>query len=219
MERSRLGIVIPAYNEAATIASVIDGVKEIGQPIVVDDNSSDDTATLAIQAGAVVVSHEVNRGYDQALDTGFQKADLIGCQYVVTMDADGQHEPRILQEYTSNMDCGAELVLGVRDRRQRISEHMFAWLTKMFWGIDDPLCGMKGYNLDIYRKLGHFDSYGSIGTELAIFGVRSGYEFVQVPVATRSREGESRFGKFIRANYMILRAAILSFFYIRPFKA
>ena len=89
----------------------------------------------------------------------------------------------------------------------------------MLWGIDDPLCGMKGYRMDVYRKLGHFDSYGSIGTELAIYGVRSGYSFVQVPVATRDRTGESRFGRAIKGNYLILRAAMLSFFLIRPVKA
>ena len=219
MERSRLGIVIPAYNEAATIASVVQGVKDLGQPIVVNDNSSDETAELAGNAGAVVVSHEQNKGYDQALDSGFQQAEKIGCEYVVTMDADGQHDPSILGIYINEMDNGTDMVLGVRDRRQRIAEHVFAWIAGLLWGIDDPLCGMKGYRMDVYRKLGHFDSYGSIGTELAIYGVRSGYSFVQVPVATRDRRGESRFGRAIKGNYLILRAAMLSFFLIRPVKA
>ena len=219
MERSKLGIVIPAYNEAATIAEVIDGVNQLGLPIVVNDNSSDNTGEIAISAGAIVVTHDVNGGYDKALDSGFHKADLIGCEFVVTMDADGQHEPEVLREYIKWLENGADMVLGIRDTRQRFSESIFAWLARILWGIHDPLCGMKGYSIDVYRKLGHFDSYRSIGTELAIFGVRSGYSFEQVPVATKARDGESRFGTFIRANYLILRAAFLSFFLIHPSKA
>lgn len=216
MERSKLGIVIPAYNEAASIAVVIRGVSNLGQPIVVNDNSTDNTGIIAKEAGAIVVTHEVNGGYDRALDSGFQQAELSGCEFVITMDADGQHEPAMLQEYIDRLDSGVDLVLGIRDNRQRFSEHLFAWLTRIQWGIHDPLCGMKGYSMDIYRKLGYFDSYGSIGTQLAIFGVRSGYSFEQVHVVTRERLGESRFGKFIRANYLILRAALLSIFLTHP---
>jgi hypothetical protein len=122
------------------------------------------------------------------------------------MDADGQHEPAILQSFLRAIDEGAEVVVGIRDRRQRRAEHVFAWIGRRLWGIRDPLCGMKAYRISVYRQLGHFDSYGSIGTELAIFAARSGRRITQVPVRTRDRIGVPRFGRRLQANAKIFRA-------------
>ena len=85
MDRSDIGLVIPAYNEAATIKEVVVAAADYGTPIVVNDCSSDDTAALAEEAGAVVVTHKTNRGYDGALNSGFIKADELGCQYIVCL--------------------------------------------------------------------------------------------------------------------------------------
>lgn len=206
MDRHRIGIVIPALNESATIDGVVRGVVAHGVPIVVDDGSTDATGQLAEAAGATVVRHSANRGYDGALDSGFVRANEIGCDVVVTMDADGQHDPTILQSFLRAIDAGAEMVVGVRDKRQRLAEEVFAVVGNWIWGIRDPLCGMKAYRIDLYRQLGHFDSYESIGTELAIFGARTGRRITQLPVRTRERIGVPRFGRRFQANIKIFRA-------------
>jgi glycosyltransferase involved in cell wall biosynthesis len=216
LDRSKIGVVIPAYNEELSIAKVIEGINPLGIAIVVNDGSTDLGPEIAKNSGAVIVNHKVNCGYDCALDSGFKKAAELNCDFVITIDADGQHDPTVLYEFIEAYEKGADLVLGIRDRKQRFSEHVFAWVTNLLYGIKDPLCGMKGYRIEIYRQLGHFDSYGSIGTELALFGVRSKYQFVQVNVPTREREGASRFGRFIYANYVILKAMFKSFFLIHP---
>jgi len=210
MDRSKVGIVIPALNESATIASVIKAAAEYGVPIVVDDGSTDNTAELARQAGATVVSHDKNCGYDMALNTGFKKAVELGSEVIITLDADGQHNPMLLQKFIEQIDAGADVVIGVRNKRQRIAESLFAWYTFRFWGIQDPLCGMKAYRTKVYKALGHFDSYGSIGTELAIFAARKGYNLEQVPFDVSAREGQSRFGSALKGNYKIIRAMIFS---------
>jgi glycosyltransferase involved in cell wall biosynthesis len=216
VDRSELAIVIPAYNEEAAIARVVSGISKLGKAIVVDDCSEDGTALAAERAGATVVRHERNMGYDGALDSGFRQAEKLQFRYAVTMDADGQHAPSQLSAFVERLDQGFSLVLGVRDRRQRFSEHLFAWTTRLLYGIHDPLCGMKGYSMDVYRSLGHFDSYGSIGTELALYAVRQGFRFCELPVATRPRQGASRFGQFLRGNYLILRALLLGLLRTRP---
>src|SRR3990172_932235 len=118
MERHRLAIVIPALNERATIDKVVADASQYGIPIVVDDGSSDETGALATAAGATVVRHAVCRGYDQALNSGFARANEIGCEFVITMDADGQHDPTMLNSFISALDDGADIVIGIRDRRQ-----------------------------------------------------------------------------------------------------
>lgn len=206
MERSRIAIIIPALNESATIGAVLQRVKEYGSPIVVDDGSSDATASLAREAGAEVVPHQQNCGYDEALSSGFARAAVLGFEYAITIDADGQHNPAQLQELINYLDQGYELVLGVRDRYQRIGEVIFAYCAKWLWKISDPLCGMKGYALGLYNKAGHFDSFQSIGTELAVRSLVSGCRYIEMPVITRDRQDTPRFARKFAANYKILRA-------------
>lgn len=210
-----LAIVIPALNEASSIAPVVKAAREYGLPIVVDDGSSDDTAEIARNAGAEVISHERNRGYDAALNSGFKRAAQLGSVFAVTMDADGQHNPELLGRFAQELEQGADVVIGVRDRKQRLAEHLFAYVTKWLWGIKDPLCGMKGYRMSVYNRLGHFDAFGSIGTELALFAVRNRYRLSQIPVPTRDRVGAPRFGRLLHANFLILRALLLAFWRTR----
>ena len=170
----RVCIVIPALNELLTIAGIVEGVRKYGVPIVVDDGSTDNTAELATKTDAVVVMHEKSRGYDAALSSGFKKAAELGAQIIITVDADGQHDPSLIQKFINAIDSGADIVVGIRSRRQRIAEQFFAWYTELRFGLKDPLCGMKAYRTTVYKALGHFDSYGSIGTELTIFAAKRG---------------------------------------------
>jgi glycosyltransferase involved in cell wall biosynthesis len=215
MERSSLGIVVPALNEARTIANVVSLCKIYGVPIVIDDGSSDDTGAVAAAEGAQVVRHSVNKGYDAALNSGFRKAEELGFEYVISIDADGQHNPLLLEKFCELLDAGADIVVGNRNERARLAEHCFAVLTKIMFGLDDPLCGLKGYRMSIYKDLGHFDSYDSIGTELVLFAVRNGFRMEQVPIIVQDRVGTPRFGRRLYANYKIFRAMFLFFFVVR----
>jgi glycosyltransferase involved in cell wall biosynthesis len=210
MDRSRIAVIVPAYNEEQTIAEVTRGILPYGVPIVVDDASKDRTADMAEQAGAVVVRHKTNQGYDGALDSGFSAAATQGMDYAITMDADGQHAPEILQHFIERFDQSFDLVVGIRPKNARVAERLFSLVIRTLYGIRDPMCGMKGYNLAFYRKLGHFDSYQSIGTELMLYCLQQGCRTDQFPVPIRHRTGGSpRFGRTLSANYRILRALVL----------
>jgi len=210
MDKYRVGIVIPALNESTTIAGFVEVVGKYGVPIVVDDGSTDNTAELALQSGVVIVRHEINRGYDAALNSGFKKATDLGIQIIITVDADGQHDPSLIQQFIEAIDFGADIVVGIRSQRQRFAEHLFAWYTDLRFGVKDPLCGIKAYRTTVYKALGHFDSYGSIGTELTIFAAKKGYRMRQIGINVWERNGESRFGQMLSGNYKIMRAMILS---------
>lgn len=215
---NRIAIVIPALNEACAISEVVAGVSLYGVPIVVDDGSKDETAILAERAGAVVVKHASNRGYDAALESGLFKAIDLGFEYAVTLDADGQHVPQTLQAFKVEFDNGADLVVGTRDHHQRFAESVFSAVGNLLWGVRDPLCGMKGYKLSHLSKLGFFDSYHSIGTEFSLRCARTGLDIRSVPVPTQNRSGQSRFGSGFRPNLKILRALLIGLFRATPFK-
>ena len=99
MDRCRVALVIPALNEEKTIYEVVKESLKFGLVVVVDDGSVDQTAKFAELGGAVVVSHEKNKGYDSALNSGFIKAESLGCEYIITLDADGQHNPKLIHKF------------------------------------------------------------------------------------------------------------------------
>lgn len=204
--RTEIIAVIPALNEANTIERVIAGVHLFHDVVVVDDGSTDNTGNLALRAGAFVVTHVRNRGYDQSLESGLLWALKEGYKYAVTIDADGQHNATTVSLFADELLAGADMVIGVRDCKQRWGESLFALISNIIWGIRDPLCGMKGYRLDLVRCAGCCNTYLSVGTELCIRAARSGCTIRQVPVTTCERHDLPRFGSGLRANLRILRA-------------
>jgi glycosyltransferase involved in cell wall biosynthesis len=206
MVRPSVGIVIPAFNEALTIASVINSVSKFGVPIVVDDASSDNTGGIAISCLAKVVTHKTNLGYDEALNSGFLCAKKLGLEFIITLDADGQHDPLLIEKIVNHLKDGADLVIGVRNHTQRFSEYFFGVVTNFLWSIKDPLSGLKGYRVSLYKEKGSFDTYGSIGTELCVFAAKNKKIIFQFPIVVKPRLDRPRFGNPMTANYKILRA-------------
>lgn len=115
-------VVIAAYNEAGVIDRVVREVRSRGYTVVVvDDGSSDGTASAAATAGARVVRHPVNLGQGAALETGLEFGRRCGYQRFVTFDADGQHNPDDISRLLSVMtERQVEVVLGSRFRGKTI---------------------------------------------------------------------------------------------------
>jgi len=215
MDRYRVAVVIPAFNEEKTIAGVVKASLPFGIPIVIDDNSSDKTAKLALNAGAVVLSHKKNLGYDEAINSGFKYAAKINADVAITIDADAQHNPLLIKKLIDLLSTGHDVALGARRSKQRFSEHIFSWYTFFFFGIKDPLSGLKAYRMKLFRKMSYFDSYKSCGTEMVIFAAKNKYSIGQFDFDVLDREDESRFGNIIKANYKIIRALLLSLWKIK----
>lgn len=120
----RILALIPAHDEAARIASVVERTARHVPVLVVDDGSSDDTAALAEAAGAWVIRHSPNQGKGAALRTGFAAALEEGVDAVVTLDGDGQHDPTeipgFLGLYARRAIAGqqTDLIVGRRDFRR-----------------------------------------------------------------------------------------------------
>lgn len=110
-------IIMPAFNEGAVIQETLDEVKKFASKmIVINDGSVDDTAQKAKAAGAIVLSHSANLGYGAALKTGFTFALRYRTEpFIITFDADGQHDPAYLEGLVSPLRRGeAEYVIGSR---------------------------------------------------------------------------------------------------------
>ncbi len=117
MKRDDVWIVVPAYNEAATIATVVGSLRVLSYShvCVVNDGSSDATSELARNADAYVLDHVTNLGQGAALQTGIAYALKRGAQYVCTFDADGQHSPQSVSDLLDALErSNADVALGSR---------------------------------------------------------------------------------------------------------
>ena len=144
--------LIPAYNESEHIVSVVTGVRRHLPVLVVDDGSQDDTAALAESAGASVLRQTPNQGKGAALLNGFKRCLDEGCDAVVHLDGDGQHDPEeiplFLEAYART---GAALVIGRRDfskmpQPRATTNTIGRWMFSAAVGQDIP-DNQSGYRL------------------------------------------------------------------------
>ena len=208
MNKPKIIIIVPVLNEERTIARVIKGIKRYADEIiVVDDASNDKTAVVAQQEGAFVISHKENQGYDRSLDNGFALAAKRGATVILTFDGDGQHKPEDIPRFIEPiLNNEADIVVGKRPRYARIAEHLFAFISRIKADIDDPLCGLKAYHINVYKDIGYFDRISSIGTQLVFNAKKRGYRIAQKDITLNTRGGITRFGKGISANWKIFKA-------------
>jgi glycosyltransferase involved in cell wall biosynthesis len=154
--------VIPAYNESATIATVVEELHRHApqfDTLVVDDGSTDGTDVLAFRAGARVLKLPFNVGIGGAVQTGFVYAREHGYDFLAQVDGDGQHDSVELERLTATMqDESVDMVCGSRfltnDHRyptpisRRTGIHIFAFLLSRIIGmqVSDPTSGFRLYN-------------------------------------------------------------------------
>jgi len=157
-------VVVPVYNEASTVASVLESVRQHhphGGIIVVDDGSDDGTASvLAKLRGLDVITHGENRGYGRSLIDGFAFAAANRYDQLLTMDCDGQHEPRHIGAFFAALedDGGVDMISGSRylpeskvigtapAQRREVNGRITALVNERTgWNLTDSFCGFKSY--------------------------------------------------------------------------
>jgi glycosyltransferase involved in cell wall biosynthesis len=200
---SRALVAIPAWNEEGSIGDVIAKVNE-HQPdadvLVVDDGSSDATATLAAKAGATVVSLPFNVGVGGAMRTAFLYAQRHGYTALIQVDADGQHDPADLDELIRGLEQ-ADVVVGTRFHpnsmyfvggpRKWAMVMLSKALSRMNRGpISDPTSGFRSAGpraIDLFALEYPADYLGDTVGSLAI-AIRRGLTIHEAPVTMYFRQ-------------------------------
>ena len=196
-------IAIPAWNEAASIADVINKVREHRPDVdilVVDDGSQDSTASLARQVGATVVSLPFNVGVGGAMRTAFLYAQRHGYRALAQVDADGQHDPGDLDRILEGLDT-ADIVVGTRFHpnsmyfvggpRRWAMVLLSKALSRMNRGtISDPTSGFRSAGpraIDLFAAEYPADYLGDTVGSLAI-AIRQGFVVHEAPVTMYFRQ-------------------------------
>lgn len=169
----RIVAIIPAYNAGHLVGDVVRGARRHLPVIVVDDGSADDTSGAAEAAGAEVIRQEPNQGKGAALKRGFHHALDEGYDAVLTLDADGQHDPAEIPAFVGAWQSAApDLVIGARDFDQmplvrRVANTIGRWSLSKAMGRDIP-DNQSGYRLLSRRLVTEMLSSAESGFEFEV---------------------------------------------------
>ncbi len=196
MTQEQITVVIPAYNEEKTVAEVIEGVKShvpAARVLVIDDGSSDATAHQARAAGAIVLSHPLNKGNGACLKTALRS---IKGGLIAVLDGDGQHDPEDLPMVLEKLDR-YDLVVGTRtfssdegSPLRNFGNRILRWLASFLaeQPIPDLTSGLRAFRHNIASKFLHIypNGYSFPATTTLTF-ITAGYNVAFVPITVRPR--------------------------------
>lgn len=217
MSKGKVLVIIPAYNEQESIATVVSSVISAGYDyVVVNDGSKDETLSICREMGFNVLDLPQNLGIGGAVQAGHKYAKRYGYQIDVQLDGDGQHDPSYIQALIDGIDSGADLVIGSRFIKENegfqstlLRRIGIGWLSgclKFFTGkrVTDPTsgfraCGPRAISLFCSSYPMDYPEPDSIATAL-----RLGLDVREIPVVMRERQGgSSSIGPFASVYYMI----------------
>ncbi len=208
-------IIIPAFNEEKTIKKIIKAGKVFGKVLVVDDASTDKTKNISMASGAQVIQHKINLGYNYAIETGLKYSVRKNFRKVIIIDGDGQHPTKYIKKFSKSLNKKTKVVCGIRSNVNRVGEIIFIFFSKIFWNIQDPLCGMKGYTLNFLKENYKFSTFDSISTELLIRAKKKNITVKEIKIRNLRRKDKSRFGRGVKINFFILTTLLKCLIFIR----
>jgi glycosyltransferase involved in cell wall biosynthesis len=192
---SRILVCIPAYNESSKIGKIVNRARAYASEVIVcDDGSTDETAKEAQIAGATVIRHSVNKGYGSAIKTLFRTAKENNADVMVTLDADGQHDPdQIPNVVEPILNEGFDIVIGSRflnthDREKVPSYRSFGiktltLLTKAasYRNITDAQSGFRAYSKFALSQIQLNEGGMAISAEILLRASRQNLSIKEVP--------------------------------------
>ena len=215
--------IIPAFNEATRIADVVKGASvHVDEVLVIDDGSKDGTADRAKEAGATVISHVMNCGPGAATTTGIHAARYMNADLVVTIDADGQHNPDDIPKLLKPaLDENVDLVIGSRFKNKdnsiplvrRIFNMLGNIFTYMMTGkyVSDSQSGFKVFGPNAVRQLHLHLSGFEFCSEIIRESQQHRWKVEEIPIRVTYSEytlakGQSFSRGIITACKMLLRS-------------
>ncbi|MGI9115738.1 MAG: glycosyltransferase family 2 protein [Chthoniobacterales bacterium] len=196
VDRARIAAVIPAYHEEKHVAEVARRTRaQLGHVLVVDDGSSDATAEEARAAGAEVIVHPQNRGKGESIKTGLRYWLERDTEYIVLLDADGQHLPEEIPRFLDAAEQNPDLKIFLGSRmndvasmplvRRAVNGYMSRRISRAAGQvIPDTQCGFRMLHRDVVPQvLGGADRF-DYETEMLLVASRLGHRILAVPITT-----------------------------------
>ena len=211
MERSKVIILIPSRNEYSTLRKILKKIHREYLILVIDDNSKDNTHKYLLKNKIPFLRNSKQLGYESSLIKGFKHVlkNRKKINYIITMDADGEHSFKDIKKFL-NISKNYDLVIGKRNRYNRITEHFLSWVFYKKFRIYDPLSGFKMYKTKKLYKIKYSSKYFLV--DLALQFVQSEKaKYINLPINVRKRYGKSRLKNWFFTNLKILKIILFVF--------
>jgi glycosyltransferase involved in cell wall biosynthesis len=186
--------VIPEFNEERSIGKVVrETRKYVDRVIVSDDGSKDRSGEEAEKNGALVLRHIINMGKGFSMRTGCDKAFLMGADFIVTLDGDGQHAPGDIPKLVGTLRKEKlDIVLGSRYLKTEmpVTKQLGNWLlssaSRIFFGVDvkDTQCGFKAFTRQAYGKIRWDSRNYSVESEIIMRTGKEKLKYKEIPIRT-----------------------------------
>lgn len=214
-------VLIPAFDEGKRIGSLVERVRAVVPGtvvVVVDDGSQDDTAAAAQAAGATVLRHPFNLGYGAALQTGYKFALSQGVDWLVQLDADGQHPPEAIRPLLESIEANAlDLVVGSRFVEEQgyrmgvlrsLGRRLFSAVAGLAGlEISDPTSGYQAMRCGVVQLfVEDFFPSDYPDVDVLVAAHRSGFRVGELPVVMSAGERPSTLhGGAVRSLYYVYK--------------
>lgn len=196
MDKAKIAAVIPAYNEEKHIGDVVRRTRQkLDHVLVVDDGSADQTADRAREAGAEVIVHEQNQGKGETIKTGLRHWLARQMDFVIILDADGQHRPEEIDRFVAAALSADQPKLVVGNRMKDVStmplvrRFVNRWMSQQISAlcgqeIPDTQCGYRLLHSELIPDLLGGAARFDYETEMLIIASRKGFRIAAVPIST-----------------------------------
>ena len=214
-DKEKICVVIPAYQAQATIRPLVQEICRQGlSVIVIDDASTDETSAQARLPGVEIIRRSVNGGKGAALRDGLKKGLEESYEWILTMDADGQHVPSEIPRFLERAEeGGADIVIGNRMANptgmpwdRRLTNRFMSWILSRMAGqhIPDTQCGFRLISREVLKTIPLNSDHFEIESELVVKAAKSGFKIASVPISSIYL-GKTSFIRPIRDTIRFLR--------------
>jgi len=207
LEKNKVIILIPSHNEIKTLEKICLEIKKLSLKfLVIDDASNDGTLQWLKKKKINYIKNKKNIGYESSIITGInyiiKNFDL---KYLITFDADGEHQTKDLIRVIKRLKHkNVDMVIGNRDRFNRLSEHILSFLFFIKFGVKDPLSGFKAYSVQKLKKIKNKINAKFYLVDIITLFKTKNFSIKNIHIKTKRRTDKSRVGNILFTNIKIL---------------
>jgi hypothetical protein len=207
LEKNKVIILIPSHNEIKTLEKICLEIKKLRLKfLVIDDASNDGTLLWLKKKNINYIKNKKNIGYESSIITGInyiiKNFDL---KYLITFDADGEHQTKDLIRVIKRLKHkNVDMVIGNRDKFNRLSEHILSFLFFIKFDVKDPLSGFKAYSVKKLKKIKNKINTKFYLVDIITLFKAKNFFIKNIHIKTKKRTDKSRVGNIFFTNIKIL---------------
>ena len=207
LEKNKVIILIPSHNEIKTLEKICLEIKKLRLKLLVIDDASNDGTLLWLKKKKInYIKNKNNIGYENSIIAGINYIiKNFDSKYLITFDADGEHQTKdLIRVIKSLKHKNVDMVIGNRNKFNRLSEHILSFLFFIKFDVKDPLSGFKAYSVQKLKKIKNKINAKFYLVDIITLFKAKNFFIKNIHIKTKRRTDKSRVGNIFFTNIKIL---------------